>query len=168
MIPAISALAKRIWNAHYPGIITQGQIDFMLEKAYSPDALRKQMAVGQRILIAMAGEQPMGFLAVAPLSNIDEPLLRGEQPEGGYFLYKYYLAPEVQRQGIGSSLLQTLLTRLPEITHLRLQVARKNSNAWKFYQKQGFVIEQEADFDIGHGYAMNDYVMEKRITKNDV
>ena len=33
-VPAISALAREIWQATYPGIITQEQIDFMLEQRY--------------------------------------------------------------------------------------------------------------------------------------
>ena len=33
-VPAISALAREIWQAAYPGIITQEQIDFMLEPRY--------------------------------------------------------------------------------------------------------------------------------------
>ena len=35
--------------------------------------------------------------------------------------------------------------------------------ARNFYEKLGFVIIEEKDFDIGQGFFMNDYVMEKKI-----
>jgi len=38
-IPAIAALAREIWQATYPGIITQAQIDFMLEQRYGVERL---------------------------------------------------------------------------------------------------------------------------------
>ena len=38
-VPAISALAREIWQASYPGIITQEQIDFMLEQRYGHERL---------------------------------------------------------------------------------------------------------------------------------
>jgi hypothetical protein len=37
------------------------------------------------------------------------------------------------------------------------------NKARAFYEKLGFVVIDEKDFDIGNGYFMNDYVMEKKI-----
>ena len=42
---------------------------------------------------------------------------------------------------------------------LRLTVNRQNYKSINFYFKNGFVIEKTADFDIGSGYFMNDFVM---------
>ena len=33
----------------------------------------------------------------------------------------------------------------------------------EFYEKLGFTVIKEEDIDIGNGYLMNDYVMEKKI-----
>ena len=33
-LPAIAALAREVWQSTYLGIITQAQIDFMLEQRY--------------------------------------------------------------------------------------------------------------------------------------
>jgi S-adenosylmethionine synthetase len=38
-VPAIAQLAREIWQATYPGIITQEQIDFMLEQRYGHERL---------------------------------------------------------------------------------------------------------------------------------
>jgi len=35
--------------------------------------------------------------------------------------------------------------------------------AKNFYEKLGFVVIEEKDFDIGNGHFMNDYVMEKKL-----
>jgi ribosomal protein S18 acetylase RimI-like enzyme len=47
-------------------------------------------------------------------------------------------------------------------TTLQLQVNRYNK-AKDFYNKLGFTVIEETDFDIGNGYFMNDYVMEKKL-----
>jgi ribosomal protein S18 acetylase RimI-like enzyme len=44
---------------------------------------------------------------------------------------------------------------------LRLQVNRQNYKAINFYFRNGFIIESIADFDIGDGYFMNDFIMLK-------
>jgi len=45
---------------------------------------------------------------------------------------------------------------------LQLNVNR-NNNAKVFYEKIGFAVIKEEDIDIGNGYLMNDYVMEKKV-----
>lgn len=168
-VPAVEALARRIWHVHYPSIITVEQIEFMLAKSYAPDSLRQQMADGQRFLLALQDEAIVGFVSVGPLASITDTILRGSEVDNhSYFLHKFYIAPEMHRQGVGGGMFGELLRQIPHITRLRLQVARANVNSWKFYQKHGFVIEREADFAIGDGYAMLDYVMEKRIVQNAV
>jgi hypothetical protein len=45
---------------------------------------------------------------------------------------------------------------------LYLNVNRHNK-ARLFYEKLGFIIAREEDNDIGNGFYMNDYVMEKKL-----
>lgn len=190
-VAEVGRLARRIWNAHYPGIVTQAQIDFMLEDRYNEASLRQQMAEGQRFLLAVESgqrealalqpskarrrepgglgacpqpeERILGFLSLGPLAQIADPLLRGEAPVGAedYFLHKFYLAPERQGQGLGKGMLAAMDQEVPQIRRLRLQVNRRNENSWQFYLKQGFHIVLEQDFSIGGGFVMEDYVMEK-------
>jgi ribosomal protein S18 acetylase RimI-like enzyme len=47
-------------------------------------------------------------------------------------------------------------------TALQLQVNRDNK-AKNFYEKLGFVVIDYKDFDIGHGFFMNDYIMQKEL-----
>ena len=42
-LPAIRELAAIIWHAHYPGIISREQIDYMLARMYALETLRDEM-----------------------------------------------------------------------------------------------------------------------------
>jgi ribosomal protein S18 acetylase RimI-like enzyme len=161
-VDALGALARRIWNAHYIHFISQSQIDYMLEKSYSPESLTRQLASGHQFLLALVNEAMVGFVSVGSLRDIENLILRGDNADTqSYFLHKFYIAEEHRGTGMGKALLAELLSRQPNIRRLRLQVARKNVNSWNFYLTQGFTIEQEADFDIGNGFVMADYVMQK-------
>ena len=72
------------------------------------------------------------------------------------------MATALQHKNIGSLLLEAMLSSLPEAIVVRLQVNRSNFKAINFYFKKGFVIESAADFDIGNGFFMNDFVMIKK------
>jgi ribosomal protein S18 acetylase RimI-like enzyme len=47
----------------------------------------------------------------------------------------------------------------PAPCQMRLNVNRFNSKAIEFYQRMGMKKIFEGDFDIGHGYLMQDYIM---------
>jgi RimJ/RimL family protein N-acetyltransferase len=64
-----------------------------------------------------------------------------------------------QRKGSGTQAFHLILNQFPELTEIRLQVNRQNYQAINFYFKIGFVIDKVADFDIGDGYFMNDFIM---------
>jgi len=164
-VETVGQLARRIWNAHYPSVVSQAQIDFMLDDRYSPQSLLAQMAEGQRFLLASEETEIVGFLSVSPLDRIQNPILRGveEATAADWFLHKFYLDVNRHGRGIGKAMLSELARTMPEIRRLRLQVNRRNENSWQFYRKQGFEIVAEADFEIGGGFFMEDYVMEKRL-----
>jgi ribosomal protein S18 acetylase RimI-like enzyme len=63
-------------------------------------------------------------------------------------------------KGIGKHLVENVMAAIKQAggTHLEFQVNRRNK-AVGFYQRIGFHILREEDFDIGHGFYMNDYIM---------
>jgi RimJ/RimL family protein N-acetyltransferase len=146
-ISIIQSLATAIWNQHYPAIIGQQQVDYMLKKMYAADAMMKQMQTGQQFYLLHRDELAIGFLSVE------------HQGEGDYFLNKCYIRTDEQRSGAGTCALKSVLALYPKWQNLRLQVNRQNHKAINFYFKFGFTIEKVADFDIGDGYSMNDFVM---------
>jgi GNAT superfamily N-acetyltransferase len=68
--------------------------------------------------------------------------------EDGYWLEHFYLAPEVQGRGLGSSVLRTLLDRTDaDGVLVRLNVLR-GSGARRLYERHGFTVEDQDPVDI--------------------
>ncbi|MFM9945205.1 MAG: GNAT family N-acetyltransferase [Bacteroidia bacterium] len=148
-IRTIYNLAREIWYDHYLSIITAEQIEYMLDKFYSPAALEKSMDEGQMIyLIKDENQNSIGYLAVT------------ENPSGHWFMNKFYIQTQIQGKGIGAKILKQW-ENIAKPKELRLQVNRKNFKSINFYFKCGFTIKEVTDFDIGNGYSMDDFVMVK-------
>jgi hypothetical protein len=50
-----------------------------------------------------------------------------------------------------------------DATRLRLRVNKRNAAAIRSYLRSGFVFQEDVVTDIGSGFVMDDYVMEKGI-----
>ena len=146
-ISSIQTMADEIWRDHYPEIIGMEQVEYMLGRFYSREGMLQQMRDGQQFYRVMLDGQPKGFLAIEA------------HGEGNYFLNKLYIDTREQGRGLGQAIWQNLLLLLSDLREMRLQVNRQNYKAINFYFKVGFVIERVADFYIGDGYFMNDFVM---------
>lgn len=149
-IPLIRELTFNIWPQTYSSIISKEQIDYMLEMMYNPAVLQKQIEEdGCTFIIVHDDAEPVAFAsyvetepAIWKLNKIY--ILSSQQGKGtGRFIISY-IADEIKAKGAKA---------------LQLQVNRDNK-AKDFYEKLGFKIIKTADFDIGNGYFMNDYVME--------
>ncbi|MBN8678499.1 MAG: GNAT family N-acetyltransferase [Chitinophagales bacterium] len=153
-IPQIRSLAEKIWWEHYPEIISNDQIAYMLELMYSDAALRRQMnEEGQELWLPEENGQALGFLAITPT-----PLGAGE---GEYFLNKFYL--DSRERGLGTIVFELMLARYPDLKTLRLRVNRRNYKSVNFYFKVGFRIEFCIDTPFGEGYVMDDFQMIYRV-----
>jgi GNAT superfamily N-acetyltransferase len=150
-INAIGFLAQQIWPDTYGKILSPEQLKYMLKLFYSPKSLRRQMVdEHHRFLILEQADEPIGFASWGPGSD---PVV--------YKLHKIYVLPGRQGKGLGRTLLQFIFESIrPEgAMRLRLNVNRFNK-ARQFYERMGFTVIGEEDIDIGHGYFMNDYIME--------
>lgn len=139
-------LAERIWNDHYVEIIGQEQVDYMLGRMYDLESLRLQMAGGDVFYLLYSDALPLGFSSIR------------KEKDGSWFMNKLYVETTEHRKGMGAYFFKELIA-INDIQTIRLQVNRQNYKAINFYFKMGFVIERVADFDIGDGYFMNDFVM---------
>lgn len=144
--PIIFDLATNIWNAHYPSIISLDQISYMLHTRYTVDVIRKSMLEGERFFLLFVGDVCKAYASV-------------ENRESDTYLHKFYVLVDHHRSGIGQELFSYILKCVDIDKPIRLQVNRKNFKAINFYFKQGFVIEEVQDFDIGNGFTMEDFVM---------
>ena len=146
-LPRIHHLAHRIWRAYYPPIIGKKQVEYMLERNYSPDSLQRQIEEGQVFRWVMDGDEILGFLSIS------------NQGEGRYFLHKLYLDNEKRGRGVGKMVFECLFAVYPDLRELRLTVNRQNYKSINFYFKTGFIIEKCVDIPIGDGFVMNDFQM---------
>ncbi len=144
----IHHLAEAIWWKHYPAIIGEEQVTYMLNKMYALSTLEEQISNGiQEYFIILENEIAIGFFAVEIQENKEA------------FIHKFYILQTEQRKGIGANSFQLLLNQFPQINCIRLQVNRQNYQAINFYFKMQFKIEKVADFNIGNDYFMNDFIM---------
>ncbi len=142
----VAHLAHEIWNEHYPSIIGQNQVDYMLSTLYKIDTLENQLINGQEFYIILEKKEIIGFFSVTNMNSND------------LFINKLYI--KSRRKGLGYKTLAWIEENYPN-KNTELTVNRQNYQAINFYFKNGFVIKKVADFDIGNGYYMNDFVMKK-------
>jgi ribosomal protein S18 acetylase RimI-like enzyme len=148
--PLVQALAHKIWPIAYKEILSQAQLDYMLNWMYSIESLTQQMQEGHHYFGIYESDEIVGFLDVQP-----------NHPEIGFLkLYKFYVLPACHGRGFGYQLIQFAINfaENEQQKTIELQVNRHNK-AKDFYNKIGFTIKEEKNFDIGNGYFMNDFVM---------
>ena len=147
----VSRLAKIIWNEWYQGILSQGQIDYMLSTYHSEEAIQSEIEGGYEIHIVRDGDREIGYLSF--------------NDEGdSVYISKLYLMKEYRGKGYGSRMFDIVdnYAKSRGIHRIYLRVNRRNPTV-DVYKKKGFEVYEEQCSDIGHGYVMDDYLMEKRI-----
>ena len=154
-IPLIRQLAEHVFPETYKNIIMPEQCRYMMEMMYSEESLRRQMTKEGHVyqLLSVDGEAA-GYVSVQPIES------------DLYELQKIYVLPRFQGRHLGRTLFDAavaLVKKLhPEPCRIFLHVNRYNK-AKTFYEHLGLKVTKQGDYDIGHGYFMNDYIMEKEI-----
>ncbi|HEX3164853.1 MAG TPA: GNAT family N-acetyltransferase [Chitinophagaceae bacterium] len=152
-IPLIRELTFRVWPQTYANILSQKQIDYMLEMMYSEASLKKQMTEDAcQFIIVYEDGNPVGFASYS------------EEGAQRWKLNKIYVLQNQQGKGTGKYVINYIIEEIKKknANSLFLQVNRYN-NAKAFYEKLGFMEIDFINLDIGNGYFMNDYVMEKKL-----
>ena len=153
-LPIIQKLAKETWPSAYGDILSKEQIIYMLDTMYDEGQLLKQLQQGHTFLIAAESLKDIAF---AGFSIVDFDTQT-------YKLHKIYVTPKMHAKGIGKFLLNEVVDEIKAQGGklVQLNVNRANS-AVGFYENAGFKIKETVDVNIGNGFFMNDYVMEKII-----
>ena len=148
----ISEIGKKSYWETYPAILTTEQIDFMLNKNYTVEAIQALMDSGQDFYVLYEDAMAKGFVSVQVK---EQSIMRIE---------KLYLLAEVKGKGYGKLLLDFVaqLAKSKDLKRLELNVNRNNP-AYYFYLKQNFLITETVDIPY-HGYVLDDYVMQKDLT----
>lgn len=152
--PIIQSIAYQTWPETYGQILSKAQLNFMLDKFYALDFLKLNSDNNQLFYIIEENQKPIGFIGIE--HNFEGKLLTK--------IHKLYVLPNNQGKGIGKLIISFIadLAKKSQSECLILNVNRFNK-ATIFYQKTGFKIIQEVNIEIGNGYLMEDFVMEKQI-----
>jgi ribosomal protein S18 acetylase RimI-like enzyme len=152
-IPLIRDLTYKIWPQTYESILSKPQIDYMLNMMYSEQSLLDQMQKqGHEFVIVNDGKVGVGFASF----SMTEPDI--------WKLHKIYILPGEQGKGVGKYVIDQVAIAIMRRGAKALQLnVNRNNNAKDFYEKLGFVVLRSEDIDIGSGYYMNDYIMEKKL-----
>lgn len=147
----IEQIAHQSWQHGYATVLSQAQIDFMLQKSYSKNGILEAMQQGHVFFILTSESIPVGFVSLFFKTS---DILRIE---------KLYLLPEAQGKGLGKELIDFASMQAKEraCPIIELNVNRSNK-AYHFYLRQGFQVVQEIDIPY-FGFVLNDYVMQKKV-----
>lgn len=148
----VQDLAYKIWPEAYAEILSDAQLDYMLENFYSISSLENQFENGHVFLLAEEDGHYLGFASY----EVNCKTI------GRTKLHKIYVLPNTQGKGVGKLLLKEVEHRAKKAENSILFLnVNKYNKAQNFYNNQGFSIILEEVIQIGKGYVMDDYVMEK-------
>jgi ribosomal protein S18 acetylase RimI-like enzyme len=150
----LEKLARAIWPSTYSDIISTAQIEFMLSWMYAEQTLQSQFDQGHEFYILSEQNTDLGFLALEWISTSTD------NKQQQLKINKLYILGQQQNKGFGKTLIQKAIQRASEtnVSEIILQVNKANK-AKDFYAHLGFQIKEEAIFDIGNGFVMDDYIM---------
>ena len=153
-IQTVEKLAHKIWNAHYVPIIGQNQVDFMLEKYQSFNAISSQIKNGYDYFLISDAKKAVGYLCLVY-----------DYSKKKLMISKIYVDVNERGLGYGKQLIDFTirLAKEKKMKIIWLTVNKNNNNSIKWYQKLNFKTTDELVMDIGNNFVMDDYIMELQL-----
>lgn len=150
----VADLAYKIWREHYTPIIGPEQVEYMLEKYQSVDAINQQIADGYEYYNFVYEGQLVGYLCIKEETDL-------------VFISKIYVDSSMRGKGFGRKGLEFVdqIAKNRNLSKIRLTVNKYNTGSIAAYEKIGFVKNQAIVMDIGSGYVMDDYEMIKSLNE---
>ncbi len=154
-VERLVALAREIWYAHYPAIIGTAQIEYMLAQRYDFETVRAELRQDGLWWDKLTVGKEMAGFASYFLTQV----------AGEMKLDKLYVHPRQQRCGYGGMMIARAcaVARARGCSRLELAVNKNNRAAIAAYLKHGFSVVTSVVKDIGGGFVMDDYIMEKAL-----
>ncbi len=153
MVSVVASLARSIWVEHYTPIIGREQVAYMLSNFQSEKAVKKQMQEGYRYFLLKTEEGYSGYFGIIP-----------DEVSGRLCLSKFYITRAARGRGLAREVMAfiTKLCREKNIKTIWLTVNKRNPSM-AVYERLGFLTKKELVTDIGAGFVMDDFVMEKTV-----
>lgn len=157
-LQTIRQIATTAWSKTYNEILSPAQSDYMLDMMYSDQSLLAQMENNHQFVL-IGTDQMCDYVGFVSF-ELDY------QGSNKTKIHKLYVLPDSQGSGFGQILIEHVLSVSAHHgnTSISLNMNRYNPS-YGFYQRMGFFIAGEEDIDIGNGYLMEDYILEKEIKR---
>ena len=153
-IKQLAAMADEIWHEYWPALIGEDQTDYMVEQFQSVPAIRRQLdAEGYVYYLMQCGGEAAGFVGLVP------------HKEGKMFLSKLYVSKAHRGEGLPRAAFDFVAERCRAegLDRIYLTVNKRNTHAIEVYRHFGFYEIDAVVTDIGCGYVMDDYILQKEI-----
>ncbi|HMB00726.1 MAG TPA: GNAT family N-acetyltransferase [Spirochaetota bacterium] len=149
-------LAREIWTEHYVSIIGQEQLNYMLDKFQSASAIAAQMEDGYEYYTVLHEGENAGYMAIVP-----------DEAAKTAMISKIYVRRSRRGYGFGRAMLEFAedICREHRIRTLWLTVNKNNSRSIAWYRRMGFKNAGSTVQNIGAGFVMDDYRMEKSLAR---
>lgn len=151
LLKILSDLSYTIWHEFFPCILSSDQIDYMVDKFQSYDAMNDQIKNGYEYYLIEYDNKYIGYTGIR--KEIDK-----------LFISKIYLLNEYRGKHLSKNIF-VFFDDICDKFNLNVQyltVNKYNTNAINVYIHYGFKIIRDVVTDIGNGYVMDDYILEKR------
>jgi GNAT superfamily N-acetyltransferase len=156
-VAEVARMAHEVWNEYYVPIIGQAQVDYMVAKFQTAEAMQAQIDAGYEYFQVQQGEIGQG-------ETIGYAAIRHDTSDARLFISKLYVLAAHRKSGAGRKCLELIerMARERGATHLWLTVNKGNPSV-RAYEHLGFRIAEAMVMDIGGGYVMDDYKMERPV-----
>ena len=153
-VQQIASLAEVIWNEHFTPIIGKEQVAYIVEKFQSYPALNEQIAEGYEYYQLFDNGEFCGYTGIHP----------GE--DNRLFLSKLYIKKEARGRHLATKAFSFLKELCKErgYSAIWLTCNKYNDNSLAVYRHLGFETIDTQEADIGHGFIMDDYIMEYKLS----
>ena len=154
---ALAAMAREIWFEYWPATLGEAQTAYMVDQFQSLEAIQRDMADhGYEYWFVCAADDGR---RVGYTGGHVEP------ETGRFFISKIYLMREERGKHFASAVIAMYeeLCRTRGLDAMYLTVNKGNELGIRAYRGQGFTVIDAVETDIGHGFIMDDYIMEKRV-----
>lgn len=153
----LAALADEIWHEYWPALIGEAQTDYMVERFQSLAAIEWDMAEHAYEYWFLQAEDD-GRIVGYTGGHVEAQTNR-------FFISKIYLLAEERGRGFASQTIRFYegLCRERNLEAMYLTVNKGNDLGIRAYLGTGFRTIDAVETDIGNGFIMDDYIMEKRI-----
>lgn len=146
-IKELAELASKIWHEYWPILLSDKQIDYMVENFQSENAIKNQIAnENYTYYYIIKNNEKAGYFGLS-------------DKEGYLFLSKIYISKEFRHKGLGTKAFEKI-KKIAGGRKIRLTVNKQNINSINAYKKWGFQTIDSVVTDIGNGFVMDDYIME--------